>query len=99
MSEKDPTPDRIRNDLAAAHSRFSFEAFSHVVPVGKDLWEEDSGMDFYNLARRINENASGKWSVNVSFPPDFPWGAALLEVSFEQSDDAAAFQATLPAVH
>jgi hypothetical protein len=99
MSEKDPTPDRIRNELAAAHSRFSFETFPHVVPVGKDLWEKNSGMDFYNIAKRINENASGKWSVNVSFPSDFAWGAALWEFSFEQSDDAAAFRATLPIVH
>ena len=28
MSGKDPTPDMIRNELAAAHSRFSFETFS-----------------------------------------------------------------------
>ena len=99
MSEKDPTPDRIRNELAASHSRFSFETFSHVVTVGKDLLEENSGIDFYNLARRINANASGKWSVNVSFPPDFAWGAALWEFSFEQSGDAAALRATLPPVH
>ena len=99
MSEEDPTSDRIRNKLAAAHSRFSFETFLHVVPVGKDLWERNSEMDFYDLARRINENASGTWSVNVSFPPDLAWGAALWEFSFEQSDDAAAFRTTLPAAH
>jgi hypothetical protein len=99
MSEKDPTPDRIRNELAAAHSRFSFETFPHVVPVGKDLWEKNSGIDLYKLAARINEGASGKWSVKVSFPPDFAWGPALWEFSFEQSSDAAAFRATLTPVH
>ncbi len=99
MTEKDPTPDRIKSELAAVHSRFSLETFSHIVPVAKDLWEKNSGIDFYNLAGRVNANTSGKWSVNISYPPGFAWGAALWEFSFEEGDDATAFRATIPAVH
>jgi len=97
MTDENPVNDRIRNEFVAKHDRFSLDTFPHVVPVGKNLMDKGSGIDFYTTAAWINANVSGKWSVNVSFPSDF--GLGLWNFSFEQDDDASAFRATLPTVH